>query len=143
MAHITSNPIPKPRKAPQPPLSYPGAAADSDHTARRRLRSSRHYGRVTQLYWCPRFRQDLARNSSIRDSEKDPRAEKCLTTRLNEVDYDRWLRADSEGAHFLEALCLVSALTLPYCNCTHLCPSWVRILNQAACSTLRTSDRST
>jgi hypothetical protein len=30
MAHITNKPIPKLRKAPQPPLSYPGATADSD-----------------------------------------------------------------------------------------------------------------
>jgi hypothetical protein len=28
--YITSNPIPRLLKSPQPPLSYPGAAADSD-----------------------------------------------------------------------------------------------------------------
>jgi hypothetical protein len=37
MTHITSNPIPKLRKAPQPPLSYPGAAADSDRAKKPRL----------------------------------------------------------------------------------------------------------
>jgi len=30
MTHITNNPIPKLHKAPQPPLSYPGATPDSD-----------------------------------------------------------------------------------------------------------------
>ena len=30
MTHITNKPIPRLRKAPQPPLSYPGATADSD-----------------------------------------------------------------------------------------------------------------
>jgi hypothetical protein len=30
MTHSTNRPIPKLRKAPQPPLSYPGATADSD-----------------------------------------------------------------------------------------------------------------
>jgi hypothetical protein len=30
MTHVTNKPIPKLRKAPQPPLSYPGATADSD-----------------------------------------------------------------------------------------------------------------
>ena len=30
MTHITNKPIPKLPKAPQPPLSYPGATADSD-----------------------------------------------------------------------------------------------------------------
>jgi len=30
MTHITNNPIPKLQKAPQPPLSYPGATPDSD-----------------------------------------------------------------------------------------------------------------
>jgi len=33
MTHI-ANPVPKLRKAPQPPLSYPGAAADSDRAKR-------------------------------------------------------------------------------------------------------------
>jgi hypothetical protein len=37
MTHTTSNPIPKLRKAPQPPLSYPGAAADSDRAKKPRL----------------------------------------------------------------------------------------------------------
>jgi hypothetical protein len=30
MTHITNKPLSKLRKAPQPPLSYPGATADSD-----------------------------------------------------------------------------------------------------------------
>jgi hypothetical protein len=30
MTDITNKPVPKLRKAPQPPLSYPGATADSD-----------------------------------------------------------------------------------------------------------------
>ena len=30
--------------------------------------------RMTQLYWCPRLRQDSHETSPIRDSEKDPRA---------------------------------------------------------------------
>jgi len=30
MTHIINKPIPKLRKAPQPPLSYPGATADAD-----------------------------------------------------------------------------------------------------------------
>ena len=34
MNRITSSPIPKLRKAQQPPLSYPGAAADSDRAKR-------------------------------------------------------------------------------------------------------------
>jgi hypothetical protein len=34
MTPITSNPIPKLRKASQPPLSYPGATADSDRAKR-------------------------------------------------------------------------------------------------------------
>jgi hypothetical protein len=34
MTPITSNPIPKLRKASQPPLSYPGATADSDRSKR-------------------------------------------------------------------------------------------------------------
>jgi hypothetical protein len=34
MTPITSNPIPKLRKAPQPPLSYPGAIPDSDRAKR-------------------------------------------------------------------------------------------------------------
>jgi hypothetical protein len=34
MAHITDNPIGQPRKAPQPPLAYAGATADSDRAAR-------------------------------------------------------------------------------------------------------------
>jgi hypothetical protein len=37
MTHITNNPTPKLRKAPQPPLSYPGAAADSDRAKKPRL----------------------------------------------------------------------------------------------------------
>jgi hypothetical protein len=37
MTHITSIPIPKLPKAPQPPLSYPGAAADSDRAKKPRL----------------------------------------------------------------------------------------------------------
>jgi hypothetical protein len=37
MTHITSKPIPKLRKARQPPLSYPGAAADSDRAKKPRL----------------------------------------------------------------------------------------------------------
>ena len=34
MTPITSSPIPKLRKASQPPLSYPGATADSDRAKR-------------------------------------------------------------------------------------------------------------
>jgi hypothetical protein len=34
MTHITDNPIPKLRKAPQPPLSHPGAIPDSDRAKR-------------------------------------------------------------------------------------------------------------
>ena len=30
MTHITNHPIPKLHRAPQPPLSHPGATADSD-----------------------------------------------------------------------------------------------------------------
>ena len=37
MTHITNNPISKLRRAPQPPLSYPGAAADSDRAKKPRL----------------------------------------------------------------------------------------------------------
>jgi hypothetical protein len=37
MTRITGSLIPKLRKAPQPPLSYPGAAADSDRAKRPRL----------------------------------------------------------------------------------------------------------
>jgi len=37
MTHITHDLIPKLRKAPQPPLSYPGAAADSDRAKKPRL----------------------------------------------------------------------------------------------------------
>jgi hypothetical protein len=37
MTQITSNRIPKLRKAPQPPLSYPGAAAESDRAKKPRL----------------------------------------------------------------------------------------------------------
>ena len=37
MTQVASNPIPKLRKAPQPPLSYPGAAADSDRAKKPRL----------------------------------------------------------------------------------------------------------
>src|ERR1700737_4392504 len=34
MTHIANNPIPKLRKASQPPLLYPGATADSDRAKR-------------------------------------------------------------------------------------------------------------
>jgi hypothetical protein len=34
MTNITKNPIPKLHKAPQPPLSYPGATPDSDRAKR-------------------------------------------------------------------------------------------------------------
>ena len=34
MTHITNKPTPKLRKAPQPPLPYSGAAADSDRAKR-------------------------------------------------------------------------------------------------------------
>jgi hypothetical protein len=34
MSHITTNPSPKLRKASQPPLSYPGAIADSERAKR-------------------------------------------------------------------------------------------------------------
>ncbi len=34
MTHITDNPRPKLRKAPQPPLSHPGATPDSDRAKR-------------------------------------------------------------------------------------------------------------
>src|ERR1700694_5155692 len=34
MTHITNNPIPKLREAPQPPLSHPGATPDSDRAKR-------------------------------------------------------------------------------------------------------------
>ena len=37
MTHIINNPIPKLRKAPQPPLSYPGATPDSDRAKKPRL----------------------------------------------------------------------------------------------------------
>ena len=37
MTHITRNLIPKLRKAPQPPPSYPGAVADSDRAKKPRL----------------------------------------------------------------------------------------------------------
>src|SRR6202162_3442611 len=37
MTHITSNRIPKLRKAPQPPVSYPGAGADSDRAKKPHL----------------------------------------------------------------------------------------------------------
>jgi hypothetical protein len=37
MTHTTDNPKAKLRKAPQPPLSYPGAAADSDRAKKPRL----------------------------------------------------------------------------------------------------------
>ncbi len=37
MNHITSNSIPKLRKASQPPVSYPGATADSDRAKKPRL----------------------------------------------------------------------------------------------------------
>jgi hypothetical protein len=37
MTHITNNPMPKLHKAPQPPLSYPGAAADCDRAKKPRL----------------------------------------------------------------------------------------------------------
>jgi hypothetical protein len=34
MTHVTNKPAPKLRKAPQPPLSYPGAIPDSDRAKR-------------------------------------------------------------------------------------------------------------
>jgi len=34
MSHIVSKPLPKLRKAPQPPLAYPGAPPDSDRAQR-------------------------------------------------------------------------------------------------------------
>jgi hypothetical protein len=37
MTHITGNTIPKLRKAPQPPLAYPGATPDSDRAKKPRL----------------------------------------------------------------------------------------------------------
>jgi hypothetical protein len=37
MTHITKKPIPKLRKAPQPPLSHAGAIPDSDRAKRPRL----------------------------------------------------------------------------------------------------------
>jgi hypothetical protein len=37
MTHIINNPTPKLRKAPQPPLSYPGATPDSDRAKKPRL----------------------------------------------------------------------------------------------------------
>jgi hypothetical protein len=37
MAHITGNLMPKLHKAPQPPLSHPGAAPDSDRARKPRL----------------------------------------------------------------------------------------------------------
>ena len=37
MTLITNNPIPKLRKAPQPPPSYPGATPDSDRAKKPRL----------------------------------------------------------------------------------------------------------
>ena len=37
MTHIIKNPIPKLRKAPQPPLSHPGATPDSDRAKKPRL----------------------------------------------------------------------------------------------------------
>jgi hypothetical protein len=37
MTHITDHPIPKLHKAPQPPLSYPGATPDSDRAKKPRL----------------------------------------------------------------------------------------------------------
>ena len=37
MTHIINNPIPKLRKAPQPPLSHPGATPDSDRAKKPRL----------------------------------------------------------------------------------------------------------
>jgi hypothetical protein len=37
MTNITNSPMAKLRKAPQPPLSYPGAAADSDRAKQPRL----------------------------------------------------------------------------------------------------------
>ena len=37
MTHITHNPIPKLHKAPQPPLSHPGATPDSDRAKKPRL----------------------------------------------------------------------------------------------------------
>jgi hypothetical protein len=40
MDHITNNTIPKLRRAPQPPLSYPGAPPDSDRAKRPPLAES-------------------------------------------------------------------------------------------------------
>jgi hypothetical protein len=37
MTHITNNPIPELHKAPQPPLSYPGATPDSDRAKKPHL----------------------------------------------------------------------------------------------------------
>ena len=37
MTHIIKKPIPKLRKAPQPPLSHPGATPDSDRAKKPRL----------------------------------------------------------------------------------------------------------
>jgi hypothetical protein len=37
MNHLNNHPIPKLRKSPQPPLSYPGAVADSDRAKKPRL----------------------------------------------------------------------------------------------------------
>ena len=37
MTHIANNPIPKLPKAPQPPLSHPGATPDSDRAKKPRL----------------------------------------------------------------------------------------------------------
>jgi hypothetical protein len=37
MTHITKNPTPKLHRAPQPPLSYPGAAPDSERAKKPRL----------------------------------------------------------------------------------------------------------
>jgi hypothetical protein len=37
MTHVTNSPTPKLRKASQPPLSYPGAATDSDRAKKPRL----------------------------------------------------------------------------------------------------------
>ena len=45
MTHITENPISKLRKAPQPPLSYPGAVADSDRAKKPRLSKVRLEGK--------------------------------------------------------------------------------------------------
>jgi hypothetical protein len=44
MSHINNKPIPKLRKAPQPPLSYSGSTPDSDRAKKPRLGESRPAG---------------------------------------------------------------------------------------------------